>query len=47
MESRRHLWAGFLDLLRGLFSLRTADAPPECDYARELEERYSGPRRCC
>ncbi len=35
------------DLLRGLFSLPTADAPADCDYARTLEERYSKPRRCC
>lgn len=35
------------DLLRGLFSLPTADAAPECDYRRTLEERYSRPRRCC
>jgi len=35
------------DLLRGLFSLPTADARPGCDYAQELEDRYSKPRRCC
>jgi hypothetical protein len=35
------------DLLRGLFSLPTRDAAPGCDYARELEDRYSKPRRCC
>jgi hypothetical protein len=39
--------SGFRDLLRGLFSLPTQDADPDCDYARVLEERYSKPRRCC
>lgn len=49
------LWTHFLatfreglrDLLRGLFSQPTTDAPPDCDYAATLEERYSKPRRCC
>ena len=35
------------DLLRGLFSQPTGDAPEGCDYAELLEERYSKPRRCC
>jgi hypothetical protein len=35
------------DLLRGLFSQPTKDAPPGCDYAAALEERYRSPRRCC
>ena len=35
------------DLLRGLFSLPTQSAPPDCDYAAVIEERYSKPRRCC
>jgi len=35
------------DLVRGLFPLRTKDADAGCDYAREIEERYSKPRRCC
>lgn len=39
--------SAFRDLLRGLFSLPTADAEPGCDYAGVLEERYSKPRRCC
>jgi hypothetical protein len=43
----RVLLAVFRDLLRGLFPLSTRSAPKGCDYARELEERYSRPRRCC
>jgi hypothetical protein len=39
--------AALRDLLRGLFSQPTTDAPPDCDYAATLEERYSKPRRCC
>jgi hypothetical protein len=35
------------DLLRGLFAAPTQDAPPGCDYAAAIEERYSRPRRCC
>jgi hypothetical protein len=35
------------DLLKGLFSLSTQDAPKDCDYAKTLEERYTKPRRCC
>lgn len=37
----------FVDLLCGLFSLPTADAPPGADYAVTIEERYARPRRCC
>ncbi len=47
MTTFRAVVAAFRDLLRGLFSLPTHDAPPDCDYARTLEERYSKPRRCC
>ena len=39
--------AAVADLLRGLFSLPTADAPAGSDYAAAIEERYSRPRRCC
>lgn len=35
------------DLLRGLFSQPTHNAPVDCDYAAKIEERYSKPRRCC
>lgn len=42
-----HLFQAACDLFSGLFSLPTADAAPDCDYARELEHRYSKPRRCC
>lgn len=38
---------GARDLMRGLFPLSTRSAPPDCDYAAALEERYSKPRRCC
>lgn len=51
MIHARGLWRAFCgafrDLLRGLFSLPTQDAPEGCDYAHTLEERYSKPRRCC
>ena len=47
MTTLRVLVSAFRDLLRGLFSLPTHDAPPNCDYARTLEDRYSKPRRCC
>ena len=43
----RIAWDIIRDLLRGLFSQPTTDAAPDCDYARELEDRYSRPRRCC
>ena len=46
-SSFRTFTSAFCDLLRGLFSLPTHDAPPQCDYAQTLEERYSKPRRCC
>ncbi len=35
------------DLFKGLFPLSTADAAAGSDYASELEDRYSKPRRCC
>jgi hypothetical protein len=35
------------DLLSGLFPLSTKDAPNDCDYAADIEHRYSSPRRCC
>ena len=43
----RQFFSALQDLLRGLFSLSTKSAPPGCDYAAVIEERYSKPRRCC
>jgi hypothetical protein len=47
MQKMAEIWMAIRDLLRGLFSLPTHDAPTGCDYARTLEDRYSKPRRCC
>lgn len=43
----RAIVPGLLDLVQGLFSLSTVDAPTGSDYAATIEQRYSKPRRCC